>query len=208
MKKTAIILITIVLIISYYTITSSSKTKDQMYKKNIINILELANKHVGKKFKRFKHKNRYFRSDCSGFIQFLFGTQNIIISDSSIPLKFGSQTEGIYLFSKAYYRIHKNKIPKKGDLIFFHNTFDRNNDNKVNDLFTHIAIVDYINSDGTIYYIHNINKRIGVKRDRMNLIYPNSRAKNSYIRNRKAYPHYAGKYLSGQLFALFATVRP
>ncbi|MBN2694427.1 adenylate/guanylate cyclase domain-containing protein [bacterium] len=67
-------------------------------------------------------------------------------------------------------KIFKNGDPKKGDIIFFDNTYDRNNNKKADDTFTTVGIVSDIDSEGTInffYYTKN-----SVKVYQMNLKNP------------------------------------
>ena len=173
----------------------------------IDNILRLARRLIGKKHRSFHYKRFTFTGDCSGFVRFLFATQRVKLIEPAIKLKRKHGAYAIYYSMKYNGGTHKRKKPRPGDLVFFDNTYDINKDKKVNDPFTHVGIVEKVMKNGTIYFIHYINPKLGVVRDKLNLKKPNSKKRNSYIRDRRKYPHPKKKYLTGQLFAGFATVR-
>ncbi len=174
-------------------------------KPNVQKILRMAQSMVGQKTRRFSWNRRSYNADCSGFLSYLFARQNISLIDSSLARGERNMTKIIYKTMHSRKLTHKRKIPKVGDLVFFHNTFDRNRDRRENDPFTHIGIVERIDGGGTMQFIHYINPRFGVRRDKMNLLHPRDRTKNSYIRSRRRYPSPTGKYLTGELFAGFAS---
>ncbi len=168
-------------------------------------ILRMAQSMVGQKTRRFSWNRRSYNADCSSFLGYLFARENMNLIDSSLARGESNMTKIIYktMFSRKL--THKRKIPKVGDLVFFHNTFDRNRDRRENDPFTHIGIVEQVDVGGTIHFIHYINPKYGVRRDKMNLLHPRDRTKNSYLRSRRRYPSPSGRYLTGELFAGFAS---
>jgi hypothetical protein len=93
-----------------------------------------------------------------------------------------------------------------GDILFFHDTYDRNRDGLFNDGLTHVAVVEQVLADGTIVYIHRGGT--GVSRGRLNLSQPTVRAipgavLNDYLRplSRRSAP-----VLGSELFAGVARV--
>ena len=100
--------------------------------------------------------------------------------------------------------------PDPGDLVFFHDTYDRDHDGKLDDGLTHIALVESVDADGTIFIIHRVSR--GVMRYRMNLERPalrtdpgSGRVLNDWLRGSSAG---VSPVLTGQLFAAFGAVLP
>ncbi len=149
-------------------------------------------------------QGRTFRYDCSGFVSFVYahlGYQMITPSAGRL-----NGVARIYRYAKHVKAFHKRKIPRVGDVIFWDKTYDINRDKKLNDPWTHIAIVESIASDGTVTYIHNTKKNI--IRGHLNLFHPDKKRNrygkviNSRLRrciNKK------DKCLSGQLWSGFGT---
>ncbi|MDH4128802.1 MAG: CHAP domain-containing protein, partial [Spirochaetota bacterium] len=119
----------------------------------IIKIVKVAKKLVGKRYKKFHYNRKTYRGDCSGFIEFLFATQKVKIVDPAIKLRGNGEAYRIYYSMKFQASTHTNKIPRQGDLVFFHNSYDKNKDGKENDPLTHIGIVENVDTDGTIHFI-------------------------------------------------------
>ena len=208
------------------TLTSSAtaKTKAPKTKNKSNNSKKLANskrKALVKYAKSFdKHKrvkkNKKFLNDCSGFVRSVYDKFNIELYDTKRNKKNGKWLNGtnvIYNFVQENGEIFKNKLPVMGDIIFFDNTTDRNRDGKVNDKFTHIAIVINVKSNGTVYYIHKSNRGINIQK--LNLKYPNKvyikvnnkKIKvNSYLRKRRKKDKKNTPYLSSQMFRAYGSI--
>ena len=160
--------------------------------------------------------NEKFRNDCSGFVRSIYYRFNLELFNTEKVKKAGKWlpgTEVIYNFIKENGKIFKNSLPRRGDLIFFDNTHDRNKDGKVNDKFTHVAIVVDVKSDGTVYYIHKSNRGINIQK--MNLNYPNKvyiykngkKIKvNSYLRKKRKNDSKNTPYLSSQMFRAYGSL--
>lgn len=110
---------------------------------------------------------RSFRNDCSGTIRGIFAGARIglggIIKNSA-----ENDVKAIYRYVQKYGTIHKNK-PEVGDLVFFHNTYDRSRDGRMRDPLTHIGIVEKVEGS-TVYFIHHLGQSI--IRSRMDLSRP------------------------------------
>jgi len=106
--------------------------------------------------------------------------------------------------------LHTHKVPDVGDLVFFDDTHDRNGDGRADDPLTHVGIVERVDADGTVTFIHRVRR--GVLRYRMNLFRPDERRDR---KTGKVLNHHLrlgasadGRRLTGQLFHAFATVLP
>ena len=145
-----------------------------------------------------------YRSDCSGFVTAAYDAAELDLVGPDPRGRSG--TEQIFRYLKSRGRIHADKRPRPGDLAFFHNTVDRNGNGLRDDRFTHIALVEKVNDDGTIQLMHFASGK--VKRDVMNLYHPGDardpatgRPRNSFLRRG------GGKVLTGQLFFKFGRPR-
>ncbi len=151
-----------------------------------------------------------FRKDCSGFVLATLSRDGI---DIRPLLSHGGAVNGV----AAIYRslsmrglVHHHKVPAIGDLVFFSNTFDRNGDGRNNDRLTHIGIVERVDPDGTVTFIHHVRR--GILRYKMNLFTPHARRQpgtgkvlNHYLRVGSGDPAHSAR-LTGELFHAFATI--
>lgn len=151
-----------------------------------------------------KHPTSGFRNDCSGFVMAATARAGVPVSGSTKSLWEAFKSEGA---------THLRKEPRVGDLAFFDNTTDRNRNGRVDDPLTHIAVVIDVESDGTILLAHD-GTGAGRAELRMNLQHPdvhiNDRGKvlNNHLRGRRNSDPKATRYLSGELWRGFATIRP
>jgi hypothetical protein len=108
-------------------------------------------------------------------------------------------------------KVYDKEIPNAGDLVFFHNTSDRNKDHRNNDWYSMIGIVEKVDDDGSVTFITFSFGQ--VKRFVMNLYHPQVRREektgkvlNDFLRiKRLDDPEYT-QYLSGELYAGFGAL--
>ncbi|MEZ4818714.1 MAG: CHAP domain-containing protein [Bdellovibrionota bacterium] len=159
--------------------------------------------------KHLQSNRRSFRGDCSGFVHTVLWDNGHSLDDFYRAYQY--RTNGVDLIHQYVTRVgwvYKLQQPEKGDLVFFSNTYDKNKDGKHNDLLTHIGIIENIEKDGTITFLHYIQNK--VRRGYMNLQKPgmhmnNQKTLNSYLR-RKTSP--TTKTLASQLFTEFGHLQP
>jgi hypothetical protein len=151
-----------------------------------------------------------FTFDCSGLARGVYFSHGVDLYDGLRP---AGQTNGvriIYRHIRRYGRLHHGPTVHPGDLVFFHNTWDFNGDGRLNDLLTHIGVVEGVQPDGTVVFVSRVSG--GIQRYRMNLRYPDihktsdGRILNDYLRRKGFRDHEETPYLSGQLFASFGTL--
>jgi hypothetical protein len=60
--------------------------------------------------------------------------------------------------------------PLPGDIVYFHDTYDRNRNRRFDDPFTHVGLVESVDGEGTVTFLHAAGHV--VKREKMNLRHP------------------------------------
>jgi len=159
---------------------------------------------------KYNINGRRFRQDCSGFVLATLTRDGIDTSLLKAPGVGGSGVAAIYTALWKRGLVHHHKVPAIGDLVFFNNTFDRNGDGRNNDLLTHVGIVERVDSDGTVTFIHHVRR--GVLRYKMNLFTPHTRRQsgtgkvlNHHLRAGSGVRAHSAR-LTGELFHAFATI--
>ena len=101
--------------------------------------------------------------------------------------------------------IYHSSRPAVGDLIFFHNTFDRNADGRQNDWYSHVGIVESVDEQGTIALLSYLGGKVG--RTYMNLESPALAERAGKPLNTRMKAESTGsEFLAGKLFAGFASL--
>ncbi len=157
-------------------------------------VAQAAEKLLG--VRKLKIGDKIYRYDCSGFVMAAHAKADIRIDGSTKMLYEQAKEENVF---------HRRKKPFVGDVVFFDNSYDRNKNGRRDDKLTHIAIVEKVESDGTLTLIHLGSK--GVVRTIMNLYSPdihrdqNGKELNSFLRASKSTPN-----LTGELWVGFASL--
>jgi cell wall-associated NlpC family hydrolase len=178
-------------------------TSSRRYKTDLRKVLDQGISLLGQTKVRVGRKP--FRNDCSGFVTACFSTVGAELIE---PLVTGPSSSGMMFKTlKKQRRVHNRKRPLPGDLAFFHNTHDRNGNGLRDDQFTHVALVERVDDDGTIILLHFLSGEI--RRDRVNRFHRNKardpdsgKVWNSYLRKG------GGKVLTSQLLFRFARPLP
>ncbi len=117
----------------------------------------------------------------------------------------------LYAFTQKRGRVYHATRPAVGDLVFFHNTYDRNQDGRNNDWYTHVGIVEDVEDDGTIHFLSYFNGR--VEESTLNLEHPtlaknkNTQAVwNTTLRARQPDEPPFTQHLASELFAGFGNI--
>jgi hypothetical protein len=158
---------------------------------------------------RFKIGSTSYRRDCSGFVLAVYAGEKIPVAKILGADRGRTSVADLYRLADWQGLVHRQKVPAIGDLVFFSNTYDRNRDGQPNDPLTHVGIVERVDPDGTITFVHRVRR--GVLRYKLNRFKPHERRDpqsgkvlNHYLKygRRKR----AGKRLTGELFHAFATI--
>jgi cell wall-associated NlpC family hydrolase len=150
--------------------------------------------------KSLKQITRRVHDDCSGFIKLVYESEGVPLAD--LP-PTDSAVVALYRKSRTSGALRKRAEP--GDLVFFRDTYDRNRDGLRNDGLTHVGIVESVEDDGTVVFVHR--GRAGIVRARMNALRPrNARVDGKPINDVLRRPTRTTRaYLAGELFAGFAS---
>jgi hypothetical protein len=147
--------------------------------------------------------------DCAGVTRAIYLKHGIDLYESTDVSRQTNGVRVIYHHVRRHGRIHQGPVVRAGDLVFFDNTWDSNEDGAVNDPLTHVGVVERVESDGTVVFISRVAG--AVERYRMNLAYPHihhtddGRILNDYLRRKKWRDTDGTPYLTGELFAAFGT---
>jgi hypothetical protein len=135
-----------------------------------------------------------FNGDCSGYVRQVMREAGIDLG----PLPSArSMSESLHLASQPV------RDPAPGDLVFFHDTYDRNRDGELGDLWTHVALVEAVDGD-QVSILHRGGK--GIIRLEMNLSRPHDETANDPVRSRNGRDPPGTRYLTGELFAGYGAV--
>ena len=144
--------------------------------------------------------DKKYRWDCSGYVSAAYALAGYEIQGSAANMLTAARDRGL---------VHRRKKPSAGDLAFFDNTTDRNDNGLLDDLVTHVALVEAVDGDGTITLIHLGSS--GVVRIHMNLYRPDDHVDddgkmlNDYLRRKGSHDSPRTQYLTGQLWCAFAS---
>jgi len=159
--------------------------------------------------KTIESNGRRIAYDCAGVTRAVFLKHGIDLYGSSTSDPEANGVRLIHAHIRQQGTFHQGPAAHPGDLIFFNNTWDFNGDGKVNDPLTHIGIVERQEPDGTVVFISRVAG--AVERYHMNLSLPHvhktadGRILNDYLRRKDAIDPDDTDYLTGELFAQFAT---
>lgn len=140
-----------------------------------------------------------YRYDCSGLVEAAYAKAGASLRGSSKDLYELAQDEGL---------LHRKKRPFVGDIVFFDDTYDRNNNRRRDDELTHVGVVESVNADDTVTVVHLSNS--GVNRLRMNLHSPHdTESRNGMVLNdplRSSGDRDGGPVLAGELWRAFGSL--
>ena len=144
-------------------------------------------------------------TESAAYVEAVYALNDTPVTDSSVS----TSIVNMYRHADNTGTIYHSTTPAIGDLVFFHNTSDRNGDGRNNDWFAHVGIVESVNNQGTISVLSYLNDE--VSRIYMNLEYAEEEERDGVrinsslrVRNRND-PEYT-RYLAGELFAGFGSL--
>ncbi len=114
----------------------------------------------------------------------------------------------LYAAAKRRGKVYHATRPAVGDIVFFHNTYDRNGDGRNNDWYTHVGMVEAVDDKGNVHVLSYKGGK--VTSFAINLEHPR-KASGEGIVNTQLRPRAEGdadftQYLGGELFAGFGNL--
>jgi hypothetical protein len=131
-----------------------------------------------------------FPGDCSGYVLHA-------LRAAGLDVRLGPGTSRSESLDRASRPV---ETPRPVTLAFFHDSYDRDRDRRLDDRFTHVALVERVEGT-TVFLLHRARKR--VERARMDLARPEDPAVNDRLRARRRRDPRGTRYLTGELFAAF-----
>ncbi|HEU4383231.1 MAG TPA: CHAP domain-containing protein [Anaeromyxobacteraceae bacterium] len=155
----------------------------------------------------FQVGGRRYRADCSGFVAAAYHSAGIPFRDA---LHLGDEDAGsaVVALHRALAAngvvLGRGDRPLPGDLVFFHDTYDRNGDGRAGDPLTHVGVVERAGRDGTVTFLHRGTR--AVARGTLSLLHPSvergpsGERWNSRLRAARPGDQPGTRYLAGELF--------
>jgi len=170
-------------------------------------IVETAVKLVGAT--TVESNGRHIAYDCAGVTRAVFLKHGIDLYNGELSDSHANGVRIIHAHIRQQGRFHRGPVAYPGDLVFFNNTWDYNGDGKVNDPLTHVGIVEQQESDGTVIFISRVAGAVERYRMNLGLLHvhktADGRILNDYLRRKNVGDRANTRYLTGELFAKFAT---
>ncbi|RAL21648.1 hypothetical protein DL240_12385 [Lujinxingia litoralis] len=137
----------------------------------------------------------------AAYVHAVFALNGVAFSEAA-----AASVPELYRACRAEGKVYHSSRPAVGDMVFFHNTYDANEDQRNNDWYTLVGIVEAHNAAGTTSVLAYLDE--GVRRVQLNLEQVDSKevegeAANSMLRPPQAEDPPFTQHLAGQLFAGF-----
>jgi len=159
----------------------------------------------------FEVNGERFPADCSGFVEAVYAMEGVPLRrlmQHAAPRE-SSGAAAAHRAASRYGVVFGGggEWPRPGDLVFFHDTYDRDRDGRQDDRFTHVGIVLYV-SEGTVVFAHRGSQAVvigAMTPGRPHETADGDRLLNSHMRQkRKARPD--ARLLAGELFAGYGRI--
>lgn len=155
-------------------------------------------------------RGKRFNMDCTGAVLAIYYYAGIDLAQDFNKYT-GNGVTRLYKSLEANKLLYDTRYPITGDIIFWDNTYDRNEDGRWNDPLTHVGMVMNVSGNGEVEYVH-LNYHRGIIIENMNLREPKihqrmekgqMRIVNSPMRMKRSGVAHPENWLSGQLFKIF-----
>ncbi|TXD31678.1 hypothetical protein FRC96_20435 [Lujinxingia vulgaris] len=138
----------------------------------------------------------------AAYVHAVFALNGVTLNEDA-----ASSVPELYRACRSEGKVYHSSRPAIGDMVFFHNTYDANDDGRNNDWYTAVGIVEELQSGGTASVLAYLGD--GVRRLYLNLEHVDreeldgGQHANSVLREQRESDPPFTQYLAGQLFAGF-----
>ena len=169
---------------------------------------------VGQGAAPFQVGGERFNPDCSGFVEAVYAAEGVPLRRLAQQAAPG-ETSGVAALWAAAGRYGERwrggDWPAPGDLVFFDDTWDRNGNGARDDPFTHLGLVEWVDQQGTVTFLHRGGAAVlrgHLRLDRPDdLLAPDGAELNAPLRVRVSRDDRAPA-LAGELFVGFGRIDP
>jgi hypothetical protein len=171
-------------------------------------IVESAARLVG--VRAITSQGKRIAYDCAGVTRAIFLEHGIDLYRGAFAGPKGNGVRLIHNHVRQHGTLHRESNVNPGDLVFFDNTWDFNEDGKLNDPLTHVGVIERLEPDGTVIFISRVANAI--ERYHMNLDQPHVHKTaqglvlNDYIRRKHPTDPENAARLTGELFAFYGNL--
>jgi hypothetical protein len=144
------------------------------------------------------NNGRNFTMDCSGVVSAIYWRAGIDLQ-AAYPLYTGNGVTRIYRYLEDRELLYRPDAPAPGDIIFWDNSYDRNENGLADDELTHVGMVVEVSPGGDVTYVH-LDYISGIIFAGMYPPEPSDRNRNSGMRMKHLGPTPDGKTTSGDLY--------
>jgi hypothetical protein len=125
---------------------------------------------LGQGMAPFQVGEERFNPDCSGFVEAVYAAEGVALRRLAMLAAPGERSGVAALWAAAGRygtRWRGGDWPAPGDLVYFDDTWDRNGNGALDDAFTHIGLVEWVDQGGTVTFLHRAG--VGVVRGHLTL---------------------------------------
>jgi hypothetical protein len=159
----------------------------------------------------FRVDGRLFNADCSGYVEAVYHAEGVPLRSlmERVAPRERSAVVAAHIALERYGRTFGAGVrPLPGDLVFFHHTYDRNRNGRLDERLSHVGIVERVNGD-TVVFLHRggngVTRAVMTLSRRDEVRSGDGRELNSPLRLKRV--DWAGApVLSGQLFASYGRI--
>jgi hypothetical protein len=108
-----------------------------------------------------------YRLDCSGVAAGIYAKAGLVIDADQAP-----STRALFEVVRQRGSFRRSR-PLQGDLVFFDDTYDANDNGRRDDPLSHVGVVERIEDDGVVVFVHRVGE--GIVRGRLHLGRPHDR---------------------------------
>jgi len=160
----------------------------------------------------FHVRGERFPADCTGYVEAVYEAEGVPLR-ALMRRAAPEERRGVEAAWRAVHAygglLPRGEWPAPGDLVFWHDTYDRNRNGRADDGLTHVGVVLYV-VDGTVVFAHRGGK--AVARGAMDPRRPHEASANGYAVNTPIRKHDARvdgvPVLAGELFAGYGRIDP